>query len=392
MKKAKVALVRLEEYKSEEISQALKKGLSLLGGLEKILRPKSKVFVKINHLSPPSPPEKGIVTHPAFTREVLRLLQERDVEITVGDDIQCREGDGFLISGYRSLCAELGIPLVNLKERGFEEVSCQGKVLRKVYISSLVREADFILNLPKLKTHSFTAFTGAVKNMFGIIPYGLRHKYHRQFIKSDVFSQMLVDIFSCAPPHLTIMDGIIAMEGEGPGAGNLRKVGAILASPDALALDAVATRLVGFNPMDVYTTFHGHQRGLGMGKLENIEILGEKIEDLEVKDFKHSAVAFTFFRNKIPSILYAYFQDQLTLIPEVLREKCTTCLECVPICPAKAATFSQGSVWIKKEICIHCMCCHEVCRHQAIKLKQLPLGKAIRGISAFYRKSKSLLG
>jgi len=391
MKKAKVACVKLEEYKSEEISRALKKSLTLLGGLENILRPKSKVFVKINHLSPPSPPERGIVTHPAFTREVLRLLQERDVEITVGDDIQCREGDGFLVSGYRSLCNELGVPLVNLKERKFEEVPCQGKVLKKVYVSSLVREADFVLNLPKLKTHSFTIFTGAVKNMFGIIPYGLRHKYHRQFIKNDVFSQMLVDIFSCAPPHLTIMDGVVAMEGEGPGAGNPRKVGVILASLDAVALDAVAARIVGFNPMDVYTTLHAHERSLGIGKLENIEILGEKIENLEVKDFKHSAIALTFFRNKIPSFLYAYFQDQLTLIPEVLRDKCTACLECVNICPGGAARFYQGSAWIEKEICIHCMCCHEVCRFEAIKLRQLPLGRTIRGIAALYRKTKLLL-
>ncbi|MFQ6082226.1 MAG: DUF362 domain-containing protein [Candidatus Aminicenantia bacterium] len=389
MKKVKVSVVKLADYENERVYEALKTSLALLGGLEKILKPRSKVFVKINHLSPPSQGDRGIVTHPAFTKEVLRLLKEWDLEITVGDDIQSRKEDGFLISGYRQVCKELGIRLVNLKETGFREVDCQGRVLKKTYISPLLLEADFILNLPKLKTHSFTIFTGSIKNMFGIIPYGLRLKYHRQYISNEVFSQMLVDIFSCVMPHLTIMDGVVAMEGEGPAAGNLKRVGVVLASQDAVALDAVATKIVGYDPMDIYTTFYAHERGLGMGKTENIEIVGEKIHDVEVRNFKHSAIVFSFFRKKIPSFLYAYLQNQLTLIPKVSRNKCTACLECIDICPKGAAKLHKDLAWIDKGSCIHCMCCHEVCRYQAIKLRQRPLGKVIKRIAAVYRKVKS---
>lgn len=390
MKKTRVTIVRVKDYKPQEIRTALEKSLSYLGGLKNLIKPGSHVFVKINHLSPPSPPEKAIVTHPVFTGEVLRLLKQLDVTITVGDDIYSRDKDGFLISGYRQICGELGIPLRNLKEDGFREVSCRGELLEKSYISPLVLEADFILNLPKLKTHSFTVFTGAVKNMFGIIPLGLRHAYHRRFIKNDVFSQMLVDIFSCAPPHLTIMDGIVAMEGEGPSTGNPRPVGIILASPDAVAVDAVASKIVGFNPMNIYTTQDAHDRGLGTGRLEDIETRGEHIQDIQVKDFKHSAVAIGLFRRKIPSFLYATIQNQLTLIPEIIPKKCTACLECVHICPRDAAKTENGSVRIDKTRCIHCMCCHEVCRFQAIKLKQRPLGKVIRGLSGLHKKLVSL--
>jgi uncharacterized protein (DUF362 family) len=209
MKKAKVSIEKVPDYNSQEIYAALQRSLSLLGGLENIIEPRSKVFVKINHLSPPSSPDDAIVTHPSFAREVLRLLLELSLDITVGDDIQSQEKDGFLLSGYRKVCTDLGIRLVNLKERGFREVHCKGQILKKALISPLLHEVDYIVNLPKLKTHSLTAFTGAVKNMFGIIPYGLRLDYHRIFKWSDVFSQMLVDIFSCAPPHLTIMDGIL---------------------------------------------------------------------------------------------------------------------------------------------------------------------------------------
>jgi uncharacterized protein (DUF362 family)/NAD-dependent dihydropyrimidine dehydrogenase PreA subunit len=390
MKKAKVAIARVSDYKSDEISAGLKKALALIGGLEKIIKPRSKVFVKINHLSPSSSPDKGIVTHPAFTREVLRLLKEFDLQITVGDDIHSRGKDGFLISGYRQVCEELGVRLVNLKEIGFREIDCNGRLLRKAYVSPLVLEADYILNLPKLKTHSFTMFTGAVKNMFGIIPQGLRLDYHRTYVRNDVFCQMLIDLFSCAPPQLTIMDGITAMEGEGPSGGNVKKVGLIFASQDAVALDAVATKIVGFDPLDIYTTFHAQERGLGIGAIENIEIVGENIHEVQIKDFKQSAVAINLLRREIPSFLYAYLQAQLKLIPEVSPEKCTACLECVEICPVQAAQPGQSSAWIDKNRCIHCMCCHEVCQFQAIELKQLPIGRVIRGGGFLYRKLKSL--
>lgn len=391
MKKAKVSIVKVPDYNSGEIYGALKKSLSLIGSLENIIKPQSTVFVKINHLSPSSPPERGIVTHPAFTREVLRLLMENDCKITVGDDIQSKGKDGFLISGYRQVCEELGVRLVNLKETGFREVDCKGQILKKTYISPLLFEADFVLNLPKLKTHSFTIFTGAVKNMFGIIPYGLRLYYHQQYISNEVFSQMLVDIFSCALPQLTIMDSITAMEGEGPSAGNTKKVGLILASQDAVAVDAVAAKIVGYNPMDIYSTLYAHERDLGVGKIKNIEIAGEHIRDVEVIDFKKSAIATGLLRRKIPSFLYAYIQSRLTLIPEVIRDKCTSCLECIEICPRQAVKLVQDLAWIDRDYCIHCMCCHEVCRFQAIKIKQRPLGRVINAADSFYRKIKSLL-
>ncbi|UCC39106.1 MAG: DUF362 domain-containing protein [Candidatus Aminicenantes bacterium] len=391
MKKAKVAIVKASDYESKEISAGLKKGLALLGGLEKIIKPKSKVFVKINHLSSSSPPERGIITHPAFTKEVLRLLKEFDLEITVGDDIHSGEQDGFMNTGYRQVCEELGVRLVNLKEIGFQEIDCNSRLLRKVYMPPLILGADYILNLPKLKTHSFTMYTGAVKNMFGIIPHGLKIDYHRKYVGNDVFSQMLVDLFSCVPPQLTIMDGIIAMEGEGPSGGNTKKVGLIFASQDAVAVDAVATKIVGFDPMDIYTTFHAHEKGLGIGAIEDIEITGESIHDIQVKDFKQSAVAVNLLRRKIPSFLYGYLQAELRLIPEVSPEKCTLCLECVEICPCEAIQSGQDSTWIDKKLCINCMCCHEACQFQAIRLKQRPIGRMIRKGGSLLKRIKSIM-
>jgi uncharacterized protein (DUF362 family)/Pyruvate/2-oxoacid:ferredoxin oxidoreductase delta subunit len=387
MQKTKVSIQRVNTYERENIRNALIKNLDLLGGLERIIQPKSRVFVKINHLSPPSPPEDNIITHPVFTKELLRLLLDIGCQITVGDDIQSKKEDGFLISGYREICTALGVRLVNLKEIGFREIVCRGQVLNKAYISPLVLDSDFLINLPKLKTHSFMAFTGAVKNLYGIIPHGLRCSYHREYAKSEIFGRMLVDIFSCASPHLNIMDAIQAMEGEGPSAGSAKNVGLLLASSDAVAMDAVITRIIGLDPMQIHTTKNAAERGLGTAQMEEIEILGEKIQDVSVKDFKQSAVAVGLIQKKIPAFLHAFIQGELILVPGVLQKKCTACKECVAICPNGAVQILGGKAKIDKSRCISCMCCHEVCRFHAIKLGQKPFGRLLRGMTTAYKKT-----
>ena len=390
--KPKVAVVRCPDYETETLSRSIRRSLDLIGGPSAFLKPRSRVFVKVNLLSSSAPPEKATYTHPLFTQEVLRLFKDHDVDITVGDDIFSGEGDSFSSNGYRRVCTQLGVRLVNLKETGFAEVPARGKVLEKIFIARPLLEADVIVNLPKLKTHSFTIFTGAVKNMFGVIPHGLRLDCHRRFIRNDVFSDMLVDVFACARPHLTIMDSVIGLEGEGPSAGRPKDIGLILAGSDGVALDAAAARIVGYDPLRIYTTYHAHERELGIGDIKLIEIAGEKIKDVEVKDFKPSVVAVRLFRRRLPSLLYSYFQGQLALIPEVIGSTCTACRECLNICPAKAIGLIQRVVRINEKKCIRCLCCHEVCRFNAIRLKQLPLGRLFRRANAIYGRVASAIG
>ncbi len=393
MEKTKVSLQKVSDYGHQNLREGLIRSFSLLGGLEFLIKPGSKIFVKINHLSPPSLPDEAIVTHPDFTREVLRLLLDLNCDITVGDDIHSKDQDGFLISGYRNVCNGLGIRLLNLREQGFREVECDGQILKKAFISPVVLDAEYIINLPKLKNHSFTFYTGAIKNMYGIIPHGLRCSYHRQFIKNEIFSQMLVDIFSCAQPHLNIMDAIVAMEGEGPSAGKPKNVGLIIASSDAVALDAVAVRIIGTDPLLVPSIVCGEERGFGTAQLENIEILGEKIQDIAIKDFKPSTIATGLIKKRVPAFMHAYIQDQLIMIPEVFQKNCTSCGECADACPTGAARLHKEDerARIDKHLCIHCMCCHEVCHFHAIDLKQKTVGRLFRSMSSAYKRIMSLL-
>ncbi len=178
LRTAKVAVVRCPSYEAGALSGAVRRSLELLGGASAFLAPGAKLFVKINHLSPHAPPERAVCTHPAFLREVLRVVLEWDVHVTVGDDVNFGRRDEFLATGFRQVCAELGVTLVNLRESGFAEIPVAGALLDSVYVARPVLEADLVLNLPKLKTHSFTIFTGAVKNLYGVIPYGLRLDGH----------------------------------------------------------------------------------------------------------------------------------------------------------------------------------------------------------------------
>ena len=378
MNKSKVSIVRAHDYDYAEIHAAMEKGIELLGGLAKIVPPGSKVFVKINHLSPPSPAERGLITHPVFVEVVLDLLKEVSADITVGDDIESGTRDGFKVSGFRQMCQRSGVRLTNLREAGFVETVCNGHFLEKVYLSTIALDADVIINLPKLKTHSLCVLTGGVKNMYGTIPLGLRRKFHADYIRSYDFSQVLIDIFSAVRPQLTIMDGVIAMEGEGPAAGSLRKLGVILASQDTVAVDAVATKIIGLNPLDIHTTRYSDERGLGVGNSENIEVVGERIDDVAVPDFKPPSSAVNTLSRRVPQFLPRFILNQLSIKPSVIERRCSGCSECEKICPVGAISVSGKTAKIDYGICIQCMCCHEVCRFNAIVPRRSIAGRTIQ--------------
>jgi uncharacterized protein (DUF362 family)/NAD-dependent dihydropyrimidine dehydrogenase PreA subunit len=384
--RALVSAVKAQNYNLDELVPALRNSLELIGGLSTIVKPGDKVFVKINHLPPPSPPERGIVTHPVFTEAVIVLLKEQGVEITVGDDIEEDEGDGFVISGYRAMCQRQGVKLVNLRAGGFIEQPCGGKILKNLYLSKIVSEADVVINLPKFKTHSLTVFTGGIKNMYGIIPSGQRRSFHGRYLRSEDFCQMLVDIYALAKPQLTIIDGIIAMEGEGPGSGKTRNLGLILASRDTVALDTVCGEIIGLKPADVLTTRYAGERGLGIGDLSRIDIVGEKFEDLAVNDFKLPVTFTRAAMNRAPHGPVKYLLEQISPRPRVNKKNCTACGKCVKACPTGAAGIAGKKAAINNKLCIRCMCCHEVCRFNAIYPGRPVFGAVLHGVLSAARR------
>jgi len=380
MDRAKVAIIRAHEYDRAQIRSALEQGLALIGGWNHLIRPGDDVFVKVNHLPPPSPPERAIVTHPVFVEAVLDLLKETGAAITVGDDIRASDEDGFRTSGYRAMCERAGVELVNLKQSGFVKVRCNGHRLETIYLAKAVADADVVINLPKLKTHSLTLLTGGVKNLYGTIPSGLRTRFHGDHPRLEDFCQVLVDIFATAKPTLTIMDGIVAMEGEGPAGGKPRNLGLMLASLDAVALDAAAGRIIGLDPTEVLTTRIAHERGLGVGDLRNIEVVGERIESVSLPDFSLPASAAGRFVQRLPRFLSQFFVRLLTIRPRVVTQNCVGCAACPNACPVGAIAVRKGKAKIDRSICIQCMCCHEVCRYNAIMPTRSRAGRILHAV------------
>jgi uncharacterized protein (DUF362 family)/Pyruvate/2-oxoacid:ferredoxin oxidoreductase delta subunit len=384
MSRTQVTVKTARAYAEAELVPAIE---AALGDLDDLLRPNARVFVKINHLSPPSAPERGIVTHPTFTAAVLAILRGITPHIVVGDDIHPPLPDGFAVSGYRAMCERLGVELVNLRETGFQRIPSTGAVLNEIYLARSLLEADVVVNLPKLKTHSLTLFTGAVKNMYGAIPGGLRVAFHGQYKNPGEFNQVLVDIFAAAKPHLTIMDGIVAMEGAGPANGTLRNLGVILASHDAVAVDAIAARIIGLDPLAVATTRYAHERGLGAA--DGIEIVGDAIETVAVTDFRLPPLPAGEIVGRAPRFLTKFITGQLVVRPWVVGRNCVGCEACVRICPTGAATVALGKARIDRRTCIRCMCCHEVCRFNAIALQRSAVGRALRPLMPTRRRRRT---
>ncbi len=367
--------MRADKYDPAELNSALEKAFALLGGLERLVPRGARVFVKVNLLPPPSPPERAIITHPTFTAAVVSLLKELTPHIAVGDDVH--DVRSFEVGGYQEVCQRLGVELINLRELGFEEISLDGGVLKKVYIAKAVREAEMIINLPKLKTHALTTFTGAIKNLYGVIPTGLRTALHGEHPQPAEFAQVLVDIFSVARPSLTVMDGVMAMEGAGPANGAPRALGLILASTDAVAVDAIAQSAIGLDPMRVWTTYHAHKRGLGVGDPREIEVLGEDLESIRIRDFRLPPAAGEIM-GRVPTPVTRWATRHLQAQPAVISARCVACAACVRACPTGAAQFRGKKAWIDKKKCIRCMCCHEACRYGAIELHLDLFGRFFR--------------
>jgi uncharacterized protein (DUF362 family)/Pyruvate/2-oxoacid:ferredoxin oxidoreductase delta subunit len=388
LSKLQLSITRAYEYNYDDVYAAVEKALSLIGGLSRFVPAGSSVFVKINHLSPPSPAERGIVTHPVFAEAVVSLLKEITTDITVGDDIDSSDPDGFEVSGYRRMCQKIGVKLLNLREEGFVQKRCDGYVLKQTYVSKAVLDADVIINLPKMKTHSLAVFTGAVKNMYGILPSGIRHKYHAAHAPKWDFSQMLVDVYTTAIPQLNIMDGIMAMEGAGPAGGTMRNVGVVLACADAVALDSVASQIIGLKPTDVRTTAYAVQRGIGIADPQYIEVLGETIDSVKVADFKHPAGTSSALVGKAPKFLAGFIINNFVdARPNVVKKNCTGCGECEKICPVQAVVVSSEVAKVNDSICIKCMCCHEVCRYDAIVPRKALAGRMIDFATGIFKKA-----
>ncbi|MCR4292302.1 MAG: DUF362 domain-containing protein [Candidatus Kuenenia sp.] len=384
-----VSIAKCDDYTPEKVYHAIHRSLSLLNGTEMLVRPGKKVLLKLNLLSSSQPPERAVNTHPAVVRALVDIFQKDfGCEVYIGDSSGSVKNsstfNAFRVTRINEIAENTGAKIVNFdKDKYIDVYNKDYEILDKFRIARTLREVDFIVSVPKLKTHGLTQYTGAIKNMLGSIPGNGKKNVHLIAPKPTVFAKALVDIYQMAPPHLIIMDAIVGMEGNGPNAGNPKKVGLIISSRDSVALDTVASNIIGFEPMAVPTIRFAHQRGLGIGELSNITVAGESIQNVAVHDFKKPSSGAQDFAGKyLPNFLLAMmFDNTCSTFSTVNHSNCTRCYECVRNCPAGAMSKDTGKVEVDKKKCIGCFCCDEVCDFHAIEMKRSLVGRALLGMA-----------
>ena len=370
--KSKVAIVRCNSYEQNEVSQAVSKGLALIGGASNFVKPGEKILLKVNLLVG-EVPEKCVTTHPAVFKAVAQQFAEAEAQLFYGDSPGFgATGAAAKKAGISDVADELKIGLADFKE-GRDVFFGEGNQNKKFNIANGVLDADGLISLPKMKTHGLERFTGGVKNQFGCVVGMRKGEFHVKLPDATDFARMLVDLNSYIKPRLYIMDGVMAMEGNGPRGGTPRQMNVILFSTDPIALDATASRMINLNPLFVPTTLVGAEVGAGNYKEEDIEIVGDALKDFICMDFN---VERTPVKSMKKGKMIQFLNNRLVPKPFIIEEKCTQCGTCVHSCPVegKAVNWLNGDK-TKAPVydyskCIKCYCCQEMCPESAIYLKE----------------------
>ncbi len=308
---------------------------------------------------------EGVVTHPSVLKAVVDKVETMNPEsIVVGDN------PGLFNYGDNEKCfQETG--LMDAAAGHYEnigndsvKVDFNPDFIPTVSLSKIVMDADIIISLPKFKTHGLTVMTGAIKNSYGFLPGAQKAKLHKVAGSPQRFHEMLVDVFRLRPPDLFLVDAVVGMEGNGPASPDLRNIGRILASDNAVALDAVIATMMGCEPGLLRFLQRANEVGLGDFDIGRIEVIGElkKLPDFKLPPLGGEVI---MQNEAIQSMLH----DRTLLRPQADPELCTACGTCIDQCPVSALTMDDHLPEVDIDTCITCFCCQEICPEKAITLK-----------------------
>jgi len=375
---SRVYIAGCPNYDRETVEAALHASLEPFAEETASIKPGQRVVLKPNLLKARSP-ERAVTTHPALVAAVARWVKQLGATPIIADSPGGQFSVGVLRRVYRATgmmaVAEETGAILNYDTKPVVLHCPDSHLTKRLDAVRVIAEADAIISLPKLKTHGMTLFTGATKNLFGTVPGITKAAYHTKMPTVDRFSDMLIDILGHYRPVLTIMDAVIGMEGDGPSSGDPRHVGLLLTSTDGVALDVVATTVVGIPPLNVPPIAAAQRRGLTTGRVEDIEVLGTAVESVMVENFRQPSTGVGRMRRG-PGSLRSWFNRLVLASPEA-SSRCTGCGVCVENCPVQAITIVDGRARMDLTECIRCYCCHELCPTDAVDLRRSLLGRLI---------------
>ena len=363
--KSTVSIVRCQTYAEEEILKGLRRSIDLLGGIQNFIKKGNRVLLKPNLLYGKAP-EKAVTTHPTIVKGMIRVIREAGGIPLIGDSPSigsaARAGEK---AGIKQVADETKCPLVEFNKPVLPPKG-GSKIFKQLEIDRTVLEADVVINLPKWKTHEMTLLTLGVKNLFGCVPGAQKALWHLKAGEDrELFAQMLVDLYRVIQPSLTVLDGIVGMEGSGPGSGNPIQLGLIAASTDALSLDQIVCDLLRIPRTSLMTNQVAFEEGMGR---DGIEVVGEKVEEIRIPSFMLPAPSSPNWN--LPGFLQKALKNALTSKPVVEEEVCKACNRCVEICPPGVLERKETGLVFDYEKCIRCFCCQEVCPEGAISVRR----------------------
>ena len=374
-----VVVIKIKEYNVELIKTKLNDGLNLLGGIESIIPKDKKVLLKPNLLMG-STVDEAVTTHPAVFDAVAQIMLDHQYTIGYGDS------PGFGApskvankAGLKSIADKYQIPMADFTS-GYTAHFESGNVCKQFQIVNAFKEYDAVLNLPKMKAHALQRITGAIKNSFGLVHGFHKGMMHGRYSNAYNFAQMLIDMNNYLKVDLHIMDGIIAMEGNGPKNGHPTPMNVILISTDPVALDSVFCKLINLDPTIIPTIKYGHESGLG--SLSDITLLGDSIDTLINPHFDIDRTPLRLTENS----KLKFLRQHVLRRPYIIEENCKKCGLCVEVCPVegKAINFVNDDKTTPPKYnyndCIRCYCCQEMCPYSAIEIKKPLLGKLLYGL------------
>lgn len=367
----KVSIKKCSSYEIETLYRSMEEAAELTDFPDV----QGKILLLKPNLLSGSAPEKAVTTHPVFLQAAIRLFRSRGAgEIRVGDS--CAVGDSRQAAekaGFLAVCESEGVSWVDFSKTELLK-NPEGVIHKQFYPAKAVQECDLIVSLPKMKTHAMMYFTGAMKNLFGVFPGLNKAQFHFRLPEKNRFAEMIVDLNQALKPAYALMDGIVAMEGHGPGNGDPRQVGLILASQNLLALDITASRIAGYQPLELPIHKAALARGIWLNFEEEIELSGEPLE--VIHNFKRIQVLKDTGMGKeiLPDGLYRFFTNIMVPRPHFIHRRCILCGKCVKICPPEALEIrgkKNKKVRIDYDKCIRCYCCDEVCPEKAIRISRI---------------------
>ena len=345
------------------LEKAVKQAITLLGGINRFIEPGEQVLLKPN-LFNTQPPESGCTTDMRIVLATAELLQEQGSHCILGEcpatAAYTRPEMVYDAHKIEEVCGKAGIEVRVLDRDHPVKRSTEGHVLDTFYFPETAT-SNPVINFPKLKTHALTTLTCAVKNLFGLQQAGTKAHHHVTVSNApESFSHLLLDIYTAieSQVRLNIVDAHIAMEGEGPASGDVVPLGLIIAGEDAVAVDLVASAIMGWDPQrEVGTNYLAKERGIGPASLDEIEVLGESIE----------SVKRIFKKPEIHQDGEMFIDIRMPIHCD--ESKCIGCGVCEKVCPAGVITVLDIPEF-NMDRCIQCFCCVELCPHNALKAQR----------------------